>query len=115
MTPENLRDPGYSVLIRVEETAGGKARKILSLGPDSVLRLEDWDELGRTDSVVLEKTGATEFRFRLYGAQVSDRGFYSCEVAAWTAGAGKDSAEAARAVSNTVQISFADTGKAVHH
>ncbi|XP_061081932.1 prostaglandin F2 receptor negative regulator-like [Conger conger] len=109
-TPENLQDPGYSVLIRVAETAGGEARKILSLSSDSVVKLEEWDELGRADSVVLEKTGMSEFRFRLYGAQVTDRGFYSCEVTAWTAGVGKPRTEAVSAVSNAVQISFADTG-----
>ncbi|XP_035250419.1 prostaglandin F2 receptor negative regulator-like [Anguilla anguilla] len=111
-TAENLLDPGYSVLIRAEETAGGKARKILSLSRDSVLKLEEWDELGRLDSVVLEKTGPAAFRFRLYGAQVSDRGSYSCEVTAWAPGAGNTWTKAVSAVSNKVQISFADTGPA---
>lgn len=112
VSAENLRDTAYSVLIQMEETPGGKARKIVSLSPDSVLKLEEWDELGRLDSVVLEKIGVAEFRFRLYGAQVSDRGFYSCEVTAWTSGPGNTWAKTISTVSNAVQISFADTGPA---
>ncbi|KAJ8410430.1 hypothetical protein AAFF_G00193340 [Aldrovandia affinis] len=111
-TAENLQSPGYSVLIHMEETAGGKARKILSLGPDSVLKLEEWNELGRLDSVVLEKTGATEFRFRLYGAQVTDRGLYYCDVTAWTPGPGNSWDKAVSAASNKIPVNFADTGPA---
>ncbi|KAJ8350916.1 hypothetical protein SKAU_G00260460 [Synaphobranchus kaupii] len=112
VTAEDLQNPSYSVLVQTEEAAGGKARRILSLSPDSVLKLEEWDELGRLDSVVLEKTGSAEFRFRLYGTQVSDRGSYFCEVSAWTPGAGGAWTKAISAVSNKVQITFADSGPA---
>ncbi|XP_036401289.1 prostaglandin F2 receptor negative regulator [Megalops cyprinoides] len=109
---QNLQNPEYSVLIQVEKTVGGPTRKILSLSKDSILQLEDWKESGRLDSVVLEKTGSREFRFRLYGAQVSDRGFYFCDVSAWTRGpgSGNDWTKAISAESNKIEISFPETG-----
>lgn len=127
VTGQNLQNPGYSVLVRTEEKAGAASRKVLSLSPDSVLQLEEWTEPGRVDSVALEKTGPLEYRFRLYGAQLSDRGFYYCDVTAFTreqgggatgsdAGAGTGSAGGAdwsrvvSAESNKIQIAFEDTG-----
>ncbi|XP_051564885.1 prostaglandin F2 receptor negative regulator-like [Myxocyprinus asiaticus] len=110
VTGQNLQNPGYSVLIRFEETLGGKSRKVLSLSPDSVLQLEEWSEPSRIDSVVLEKTGQLEYRFRLYGAQVSDRGFYYCDVTAWTRDQSQDWIKAVSAESNKIEIAFADTG-----
>ncbi|XP_063070011.1 prostaglandin F2 receptor negative regulator-like [Engraulis encrasicolus] len=127
VTGQNLQNPGYSVLVRTEEKAGAASRKVLSLSPDSVLQLEEWTEPGRVDSVALEKTGPLEYRFRLYGAQLSDRGFYYCDVTAFTreqgggatgsdAGAGTGSAggtDWSRVVSgesNKIQIAFEDTG-----
>ncbi len=62
VTGQNLKNPGYSVLIRFEEILGGKSRKVLSLNQDSVLQLEEWSEPSRIDSVVLEKTGELEYR-----------------------------------------------------
>ncbi|KAG7463640.1 hypothetical protein MATL_G00178840 [Megalops atlanticus] len=109
---QNLQSPEYSVLIRVEETVGGPTRKIMSLSKDSILQLEDWKELDRLDSVVLEKTGPLEFRFRLYRAQVSDRGFYFCDISAWTRGPGSGNnwTKAISAESNKIEIDFPETG-----
>ncbi|KAI1885157.1 hypothetical protein AGOR_G00217300 [Albula goreensis] len=109
VTAQNLQNPSYSVLIQVEETVGGRTRKVLSLSPDSVLELEEWSEL---DRVVLEKISPKEFRFRLYQVQVSDRGFYSCAVTAWTRdpGPGKVWTKAISSESNKVHIAFEDTG-----
>lgn len=36
------------------------------------------------DNLVLTKSGPAEFRFRLAGVQLSDRGFYWCDITAWT-------------------------------
>lgn len=108
---QNLQDSSYSVLIRFEESgAGGKSRKVLSLSPDSVLQLEEWSEPGRIDSVVLEKSGPAEYRFRLYGAQVSDRGFYCCDVTAWTRHQSQDWTKIISAESNKIQVDFVHTG-----
>lgn len=107
---QNLQNPGYSILILFEETLGGKSRKVLSLSPDSVLQLEEWSEPSRIDSVVLEKTGQLEYRFRLYGAQVSDRGFYYCIVTAWMRDQSQDWIKAISAESNKIEIAFTDTG-----
>ncbi|KAG5262143.1 hypothetical protein AALO_G00292670 [Alosa alosa] len=108
---ENLRSPAYSVLIHAQVTPSAPQRRIASLSPESVVRLEDWSEPGRQDSVVLLRTGPHEFSFRLQGVQVSDRGFYSCEVGAWTKQPGEtDWTKAVRGVSNKVQISFDHTG-----
>lgn len=111
VTGQNLQNPGYSILILFEATLGGKSRKVLSLSSDSVLQLEEWSEPNRIDSVVLEKTGQLEYRFRLYGAQVSDRGFYYCKVTAWISDQGKEWQQAVNE-SNKIEIAFADTGPA---
>ncbi|XP_052422251.1 prostaglandin F2 receptor negative regulator [Carassius gibelio] len=110
VTGQNLKNPGYSVLIRFEETLGGKSRKVLSLSQDSVLQLEEWSEPSRIDSVVLEKTGQLEYRFRLYGAQVTDRGLYYCDVTAWTRHQSQDWIKAISAESNKIEIAFVHTG-----
>ncbi|KAI4898104.1 hypothetical protein NFI96_015368, partial [Prochilodus magdalenae] len=110
VTDQNLQNPGYSVLIRFEKAQGGSPQKILSLNPDSVLQLEDGMAASRTDSVALEKMGQQEYRFRLYGVQVSDRGFYYCEVAGWTRDQSSEWSRAASAESNKIEIAFADTG-----
>ncbi|XP_018918661.1 prostaglandin F2 receptor negative regulator-like [Cyprinus carpio] len=110
VTGQNLKNPGYSVLIRFEETLGGKSRKVLSLSQDSVLQLEEWSEPSRIDSVVLEKTGQLEYRFRLYGAQVTDRGFYYCDVTAWTRDQTQDWIKAISAESSKIEIAFVHTG-----
>ncbi|XP_065149155.1 prostaglandin F2 receptor negative regulator [Paramisgurnus dabryanus] len=110
VTGQNLQNPGYSVLILFEQTLGGKSRKVLSLSPDSVLQLEEWSEPSRIDSVVLEKTGQLEYRFRLYGAQVSDRGFYYCIVTAWMRDQSQDWIKGITAESNKIEIAFTDTG-----
>ena len=121
VTGQNLQNPGYSVLVRTEERSGVASRKVLSLNADSVLQLEEWTEPGRVDSVALEKTGRLEYRFRLYGAQLSDRGFYYCEVTAWTreqggsgsaSGApGGDWNRVVSAESSKIRITFEDTGR----
>uniref|UniRef100_A0A671R522 Prostaglandin F2 receptor negative regulator-like n=1 Tax=Sinocyclocheilus anshuiensis TaxID=1608454 RepID=A0A671R522_9TELE len=110
VTGQNQKNPGYSVLIRFEEILGGKSRKVLSLSQDSVLQLEEWSEPSRIDSVVLEKTGQLEYRFRLYGAQVTDRGFYYCDVTAWTRDQSQDWIKAVSAESNKIEIAFVHTG-----
>lgn len=119
VTGQNLQNPGYSVLVRTEKQADVASRKILSLSADSVLQLEEWTEPGRVDSVALEKTGPLEYRFRLYDAQLSDRGLYYCEVTAWTreqggsasgTAGGGDWTRMVSAESNKIQISFEDKG-----
>uniref|UniRef100_A0AAY4DXE8 Ig-like domain-containing protein n=1 Tax=Denticeps clupeoides TaxID=299321 RepID=A0AAY4DXE8_9TELE len=108
---KNLRDAGFSVAVLIQTEIGGPSRRIISLSPSSVLRLEDWSEPGRQDSVTLARSGPAEFRFRLQGVQVSDRGFYTCEVAAWTKQPGEeDWTKAVSGESNKVQISFEHTG-----
>ncbi|XP_051558752.1 prostaglandin F2 receptor negative regulator-like isoform X2 [Myxocyprinus asiaticus] len=101
---------GFSILILSEEAVGSPSRKLASLGPDMVLRLEDWGEPGRRDSLMLVKSGKKEFQFRIQGVQVTDRGFYSCEMRAWTKQPGEDWVEMAKGVSNKVQIAFEHRG-----
>lgn len=110
VTGQHLRNPGYTVLIRFEETLGGKSRKVLSLSQDSVLQSEEWSEPSRIDSVVLEKTGQLEYRFRLYGAQDADTGFYYCDVKAWTRDQKQEWIKAVSAESNKIEIAFVHTG-----
>ncbi|MBN3308236.1 FPRP regulator, partial [Amia calva] len=110
VTGENLQSPLYSTLIKVEESVGGKVRKIISLSRDSVLQLEEWNDKDRLDSVVLEKTSQHEYRFRMYGTQISDTGFYFCEVTAWTPDAGNTWSPATTKSSNKVKVAFDDAG-----
>ncbi|XP_076858030.1 prostaglandin F2 receptor negative regulator [Brachyhypopomus gauderio] len=110
VTSQNLQNPGYSVLILFEDKQGASPHKVVSLSADSVLQLEEGMAASRTDSVALEKTGQQEFRFRLYGAQVSDRGFYYCDVSAWTRDHSHDWNKAVSAQSNKIEIAFADAG-----
>ncbi|KAL4609195.1 prostaglandin F2 receptor negative regulator-like [Arapaima gigas] len=107
---ENLEDPGYSVLVQMEASLRGDTRKVMSLSRDLVLQVEDSFDQERRDRVVLEKTGPEEFRFRLYGTQASDRGFYFCGITAWMRNASKAWTEAVSARSNKVQIAFDHTG-----
>uniref|UniRef100_A0A4W4H1R2 Ig-like domain-containing protein n=1 Tax=Electrophorus electricus TaxID=8005 RepID=A0A4W4H1R2_ELEEL len=110
VTGQNIQNPGYSVLIRFVERQGSNPRKVVSLSADSVLQLEEGMAASRTDSVALEKTGQLEYRFRLYGAQVSDRGFYYCDVTAWTRDQSEDWSRAVSAESNKIEITFTDAG-----
>ena len=65
---------------------------------------------------MLTKSGRLEFRFRLAGVQLADRGFYWCDVHAWTkpadGGAGGTWTEATSAESNKVRIDFQENGTA---
>ncbi|XP_041127717.1 prostaglandin F2 receptor negative regulator-like isoform X2 [Polyodon spathula] len=112
VTGKKLKNPKYSVLINVEEPSGRKIRNILSMSQDSVTHLEEWNEKDRLDSVVLEKSSEDTFRFRMYGTQISDAGYYYCEVTAWTPDAGNTWREATKGISNKVKIDFENTGPA---
>ncbi|KAA0722695.1 Prostaglandin F2 receptor negative regulator [Triplophysa tibetana] len=95
-----------SVVVLSEASISSSSRKLASLGPEMVLKLEDWTESARRDGLMLIKTSKTEFQFRMSGVQVTDRGFYSCEMKAWSKPSGDDWMEMARGVSNKVQITF---------
>lgn len=110
VTGQNMQNPSYSVLIRFEETAGGRSHKVLSLSADSILQLEEGMVPSRADSVALVKTGPLEYHFRLFGAQVSDRGFYYCDVTSWTRDQSNRWENRVSAQSNKIQLDFADTG-----
>ncbi|KAK3568756.1 hypothetical protein QTP86_016276 [Hemibagrus guttatus] len=114
VTAQNIQNPSYSVLIHFEQTAGGKSRKVLSLSADSILRLEQGVVPSRADSVALEKTGSLEYRFRLNSAQVSDRGFYYCDVTAWTRDQSNTWKSGVSAESNKIQLDFTDTGEVAY-
>lgn len=71
--------------------------------------------LAPRDSLVLTKTGPAEFRFRLAGVQQADRGFYWCDITAWTKQPGQAWTKAVSAKSNKVQINFQETGTRMEH
>ncbi|KAF7709346.1 prostaglandin F2 receptor negative regulator-like [Silurus meridionalis] len=110
VTGHNIQNPSYSVLIRYQETESGKSRKVLSLSADSILQLEEGIVPSRADSVALDKTRPLEYSFRLYGARVSDRGFYYCDVTAWTRDQSNTWNRGVSAESQKIQLAFADTG-----
>ncbi len=94
----------FSILVLSEEAVGSPSRKLASLGPEMVLQLEEDRDL------MLVKTGKKEFQFRIPAVQETDRGFYWCEMKAWTRQPGEDWVEMAKGVSNKVQIHFIHKG-----
>uniref|UniRef100_A0A672RPF6 Prostaglandin F2 receptor negative regulator-like n=1 Tax=Sinocyclocheilus grahami TaxID=75366 RepID=A0A672RPF6_SINGR len=95
----------FSILVLSEEAVvGSPSRKLASLGPEMVLQLEEDRDL------MLVKTGKRDFQFRIQAVQVTDRGFYWCEMKAWTKQPGEDWVEMAKGVSNKVQIDFIHKG-----
>lgn len=62
------------------------------------------------DSLVLTKSGPAEFRFRLAGVQLSDRGYYWCDITAWTKQPGQAWTRATSAESNKIKIDFQENG-----
>ncbi|KAF4119117.1 hypothetical protein G5714_001168 [Onychostoma macrolepis] len=94
----------FSILVLSEEAVGSPSCKLASLGPEMVLQLEEDRDL------MLVKTGKREFQFRIPAVQVTDRGFYWCEMKAWTKQPGEDWVEMAKGVSNKVQIDFIHKG-----
>lgn len=63
------------------------------------------------DNLVLVKSSPSEFRFRLSGVQLSDRGYYWCDITAWTKQQpGQAWTKAASAESNKIRIDFQENG-----
>uniref|UniRef100_A0A8C9YWC3 Prostaglandin F2 receptor inhibitor b n=1 Tax=Sander lucioperca TaxID=283035 RepID=A0A8C9YWC3_SANLU len=108
---ENLGEAGYSVLIQSQDSLEGNVRIIMTLSPDNVLQLGEATDPNRRDSLVLTKSGPAEFQFRLAGVQLSDRGFYWCDITAWTKQQpGQAWTKATSAESNKVRIDFQENG-----
>ncbi|XP_027147384.1 prostaglandin F2 receptor negative regulator [Larimichthys crocea] len=108
---ENLGEVGYSVLIQSQEGFESTVRTIMTLSPDNIMQHGGATDPNRRDSLVLAKTGPAEFRFRLAGVQLSDRGFYWCDITAWTKQQlGQAWTKVASAESNKVKIDFQENG-----
>ncbi|XP_038154824.1 prostaglandin F2 receptor negative regulator [Cyprinodon tularosa] len=107
--PQNLGDwIGYAVYIKSQEGLESSVKTIMSLSPDNVVQHSNPN---RRDSLVLSKTGATEFQFRLAGVQLSDRGYYWCDVTAFTKQHPEQSwTTAAKSESNKIEIDFQENG-----
>ncbi|XP_074520444.1 prostaglandin F2 receptor negative regulator [Halichoeres trimaculatus] len=108
---ENLGEAGYSVLIQSQDSLQGNVRTIMTLSPDSVMQHGGATDPNRRDSLVLTKSGPGEFRFRLAGVQLSDRGYYWCDITAWTKQQpGQTWTKATSAESNKIRIDFQENG-----
>ncbi|XP_044200678.1 prostaglandin F2 receptor negative regulator isoform X2 [Thunnus albacares] len=111
VTTENLGGAGYSVLIQSQESLESNVRTIMTLSPDNVVQHGGATDPNRRDSLVLTKSGPAEFRFRLSGVQLSDRGFYWCDITAWTKQQpGQTWTKATSSESNKVRIDFQENG-----
>uniref|UniRef100_H2S7L8 Ig-like domain-containing protein n=1 Tax=Takifugu rubripes TaxID=31033 RepID=H2S7L8_TAKRU len=111
VSTENLGDVGYSVLIQSQESLESSVRTIMTLSPDSVLQHGGATDPNRRDNLVLAKSGPAEFRFRLSGVQLSDRGYYWCDITAWTKQQpGQAWTKATSAESNKIRIDFQENG-----
>lgn len=107
----NLGEAGYSVLIQSQESLESNVKTIMTLSPDSVLQHGGATDPNRRDSLVLTKFGPAEFRFRLAGVQLSDRGYYWCDITAWTKQQpGQAWTKATSAESNKIRIDFQENG-----
>ncbi|XP_070813927.1 prostaglandin F2 receptor negative regulator [Chaetodon trifascialis] len=108
---ENLGEVGYSVLIQSQDSLESSVRTIMTLSPDNVLQHGGATDPNRRDSLVLTKSGPTEFRFRLAGVQLSDRGYYWCDITAWTKQQpGQAWTRSTSAESNKIKIDFQENG-----
>uniref|UniRef100_A0A3Q1J124 Ig-like domain-containing protein n=1 Tax=Anabas testudineus TaxID=64144 RepID=A0A3Q1J124_ANATE len=111
VSTQNLGEAGYSVLIQSQESLGSTVRTIMTLSPDNVVQHGGATDPNRRDSLVLTKSGPAEFRFRLAGVQLTDRGFYWCDITAWTKQQpGQAWTKATSAESNKVRIDFQENG-----
>uniref|UniRef100_A0A672ITA9 Ig-like domain-containing protein n=1 Tax=Salarias fasciatus TaxID=181472 RepID=A0A672ITA9_SALFA len=111
VSTDNLGEAGYSVLIQSQESLGATVRTIMTLSPDNVLSHGGATDPNRRDSLVLTKSGPAEFRFRLAGVQLSDRGYYWCDITAWTKQQpGQTWTKANSSESNKVRINFQENG-----
>ncbi|XP_062270393.1 prostaglandin F2 receptor negative regulator isoform X2 [Scomber scombrus] len=111
VSTENLGEAGYSVLIQSQDNLGSTTRTIMTLSPDNVVQHGGATDPNRRDSLVLAKSGPKEFRFRLAGVQLSDRGFYWCDITAWTKQQpGQAWTKATSSESNKVRIDFQENG-----
>ncbi|KAF3706233.1 Prostaglandin F2 receptor negative regulator CD9 partner 1 [Channa argus] len=108
---QNLGDPGYSVLIQSQETLKSSVKTIMTLSPDNVVQHGGATDPNRRDNLVLTKSGPAEFRFRLAGVQLIDRGVYWCDITAWTKQQpGQTWTKATSSESNKVWIDFQENG-----
>lgn len=108
---DNLGEAGYSVLIQSQESLQSNVRTIMTLSPDNVLQHGGATDPSRRDNLVLTKSGPAEFRFRLAGVQLSDRGFYWCDITAWTKQQpGQAWTRVTSAESNKIHIDFQENG-----
>ncbi|KAK0143321.1 Prostaglandin F2 receptor negative regulator [Merluccius polli] len=107
---QNLGEAGYSVLVQSQESTEGDVRTIMTLSPDNVLQHRGGTAPQRRDSLMLTKSGPLDFSFRLAGVQLADRGFYWCDVSAWTKQPGQAWTQVTRAESNKVKIDFQENG-----
>uniref|UniRef100_I3KDP4 Prostaglandin F2 receptor inhibitor b n=2 Tax=Oreochromis TaxID=8139 RepID=I3KDP4_ORENI len=111
VTTQNIGDAGYSVLIQSQDSMDSTVRTIMTLSPDNVVQHGGATDPNRRDNLVLTKSGAAEFRFRLAGVQLSDRGYYWCDVTAWTKQQpGQAWTKASSSESNKIRINFLENG-----
>ncbi|XP_047433161.1 prostaglandin F2 receptor negative regulator isoform X1 [Mugil cephalus] len=111
VTTQNLGEPGYSVLIQSQENLQSPVRTIMTLSPDNVLQHGGATDPTRRDNLVLSKSGPSEFRFRLAGVQLSDRGYYWCDITAWTKQQPRQTwTKANSSESNKIRIDFQENG-----
>uniref|UniRef100_A0A3Q0S3Q6 Ig-like domain-containing protein n=1 Tax=Amphilophus citrinellus TaxID=61819 RepID=A0A3Q0S3Q6_AMPCI len=107
----NIGEAGYSVLIQSQDSLESTVRTIMTLSPDNVVQHGGATDPNRRDNLVLTKSGPAEFRFRLAGVQLSDRGYYWCDITAWTKQQpGQAWTKASSSESNKLQINFQENG-----
>ncbi|KAJ0062556.1 hypothetical protein NL108_016853, partial [Boleophthalmus pectinirostris] len=107
MTTENLGEAGFSVLVQSQDSVGAVVKTIMSLSPDGVVQHGGATDPKRRDQLVLLKSGASEFRFRVGGVQLSDRGFYWCDITAFTKqNPGQTWTRATSAESNKIKVHY---------
>ncbi|KAM6893474.1 prostaglandin F2 receptor negative regulator [Xenentodon cancila] len=111
VSTKNLGEVSYSVLIQTQDSLQGNVKTIMTLSPDNVVQHGGATDPNRRDNLILTKSGPAEFQFRLAGVQLSDRGYYWCDISAWTKQhPGQAWTKAISSESNKVRIDFQENG-----
>ncbi|XP_024121241.1 prostaglandin F2 receptor negative regulator isoform X2 [Oryzias melastigma] len=108
---KNLDEPGYSVEIQWQDDPEGDTKTIMTLNPDNVMQHGPGTEPSRRDALVLTKSAATEFQFRLESVQLSDKGYYWCKVTAFKKQKpGQTWTKVKSSESNKIKLDFQENG-----
>ncbi|TRY95511.1 hypothetical protein DNTS_012485 [Danionella cerebrum] len=104
----NLLPPStiFSALVHFQEALGSPRLTLASLDPEGILTMEKGL---KPELITLVKNQQAEFRFGIQAIQESQRGYYYCQLKAWTLKPGGGWHELSHGDSNTLEVDFTHT------